>query len=40
MPAGHRGIAQDSYLRRESPDVAGQLLELIHGYNHSFKGLA
>lgn len=36
MPARHRRVAQPSYLRREPPHVAGQLLQLVHCGNHSF----
>jgi hypothetical protein len=30
MPATHGRVAQRSYLRREPPHVAGQLLQVIH----------
>jgi hypothetical protein len=34
-PASHGRVAKPSYLRREPPHVAGQLLQFIHGRNHS-----
>ena len=37
MPATLGRVAQRSYLRREPPHVAGQLLQVIHRANHSFK---
>jgi hypothetical protein len=36
MPASHGRVAQPSYLRREPPHVAGQLLQLVHCGNTLF----
>src|SRR5215208_4806062 len=38
MSVTHRRVTQPPYLRRKPPHIAGQLLQLVHGNNHSFEG--